>query len=89
MANVQDIASHNQPLCKTFKETMIILVCYYFRYDVIVVGAGIAGIAAAEMLQEYNYSYVILEARNRIGGRIHTYEFGIFLIYHTDNYIMI
>src|SRR5215467_4102865 len=39
------------------------------RYDVIVVGAGIAGLSAAKELQHLGRSVVILEANNRIGGR--------------------
>jgi monoamine oxidase len=39
------------------------------RYDVIVVGAGIAGLAATRELQHLGRSVLILEANNRIGGR--------------------
>lgn len=40
--------------------------------DVIIIGAGIAGLAAARRLQQNDYSVLILEARDRIGGRIWT-----------------
>ena len=40
--------------------------------DVIVIGAGIAGLAAASELAEAGLSITVLEARDRIGGRIHT-----------------
>ncbi|MBM0741318.1 FAD-dependent oxidoreductase [Phormidium sp. CLA17] len=39
---------------------------------VIVVGAGIAGLAAASRLQSFGYTVTVLEGRDRIGGRIHT-----------------
>lgn len=37
---------------------------------IIVLGAGISGLGAARKLSEKNYDVTILEARNRIGGRI-------------------
>ena len=40
--------------------------------DVIVVGAGISGLAAARSLVESGCRVVILEGRERIGGRLHT-----------------
>lgn len=39
---------------------------------VIVIGAGVAGLAAAQELKNHHIPALILEARNRIGGRIHT-----------------
>jgi monoamine oxidase len=40
--------------------------------DVLVVGAGMAGLAAAERLVAAGRRVLVLEARDRIGGRIHT-----------------
>jgi monoamine oxidase len=40
--------------------------------DTIVIGAGASGLAAAQTLQNANQSVLILEARDRLGGRIHT-----------------
>jgi len=40
--------------------------------DVVVIGAGVAGLAAAERLAAAGRSVVLLEARERIGGRILT-----------------
>ncbi len=42
------------------------------RPDVIVVGAGLAGVAAARALVDAGLSVRVLEARQRVGGRIHT-----------------
>lgn len=45
-------------------------------HKVIIVGAGAAGIAAASRLVEKGLQNIlILEAKNRIGGRIHTVPF--------------
>ncbi len=41
-------------------------------YDVAVIGAGAAGLAAAAYLAEAGRSVLVLEARDRIGGRIWT-----------------
>jgi monoamine oxidase len=41
--------------------------------DVIVIGAGAAGLAAARELSIAGLDVIILEARNRIGGRINTH----------------
>lgn len=41
-------------------------------YDTVVVGGGIAGLAAAHILRKANKKVLILEARARIGGRICT-----------------
>jgi Flavin containing amine oxidoreductase len=40
--------------------------------SVLIIGGGIAGLAAASKLGEAGFSVVVLEARNRIGGRIFT-----------------
>jgi monoamine oxidase len=42
------------------------------RFDTIVVGAGVAGLAAARLLASERHSVVVLEARDRVGGRVHT-----------------
>ncbi len=43
-----------------------------FDADVIVVGAGVAGLAAASVLHRRGLRVRLYEARDRIGGRIHT-----------------
>ncbi|KAG6591825.1 Polyamine oxidase 4, partial [Cucurbita argyrosperma subsp. sororia] len=45
--------------------------------SVIVIGGGIAGVAAARALHDASFQVILLEARDRLGGRIHTnYSFG-------------
>lgn len=44
------------------------------RTDVIVIGAGVSGLAAARALRERGVRVEVLEARDRIGGRIFTHR---------------
>jgi len=44
--------------------------------SVVIIGAGMSGIAAARELVARNYRVTILEARNRVGGRIQTASVG-------------
>lgn len=45
--------------------------------SVIVIGGGISGAAAAKILLNASFKVVLLESRDRLGGRIHTdYSFG-------------
>src|SRR3954468_11520890 len=41
-------------------------------FDTIILGAGAAGLAAARVLHDAGQRVIVLEARDRIGGRIHT-----------------
>ncbi len=46
------------------------------QIDVVVIGAGAAGVAAARALDDAGVSVAVLEARERIGGRVFTYRDG-------------
>ncbi|MEZ5568870.1 MAG: FAD-dependent oxidoreductase [Halioglobus sp.] len=63
-------------------------------YDVIVIGGGNAGIAASRDCMKDGYKTLVLEARNRLGGRTFTADFdgdhielGGFWIHHTQPYV--
>ncbi len=62
-----------------------------FDFDCIVIGAGAAGLAAAHELKKRGKSYIVLEARSRVGGRISTdrslgipYDAGAFYIHWAE-----
>ncbi|CAD5112502.1 DgyrCDS1717 [Dimorphilus gyrociliatus] len=52
----------------------IIILDFVKSKDIIIVGAGISGISAARILINGGHNVTVLEARNRVGGRIHTVE---------------
>src|SRR5215217_8745957 len=47
-----------------------------FEADVVVVGAGLAGLAAARTLVARGAAVVVVEARERVGGRVLNHDIG-------------
>ena len=56
----------------TFGSLGLSTYAYSSNPDVIVIGAGAAGLAATSHLIENGYSVTCIEANNRIGGRVYT-----------------
>ncbi len=45
-------------------------------HDVVVIGAGMAGLSAARYLSDVGHDVVVVEGRERLGGRLHTVQLG-------------
>jgi len=46
------------------------------RADVVIVGAGFAGLTAARRLRQAGRSVIVMEARDRVGGRVWNHDLG-------------
>ena len=44
------------------------------RYDVIIIGAGLAGLQAGRILHKHGVDFLLLEASQRVGGRVYTLD---------------
>ena len=44
------------------------------HYDVIIIGAGLAGLQAGRVLQKQGVDFLLLEGSQRIGGRVYTLD---------------
>lgn len=47
------------------------------KYDAVIVGAGFTGLSAAHELQRAGRSFLVLEARDRVGGRVEAHLNGL------------
>jgi len=45
------------------------------RHSAVIIGAGFSGLAAAYKLKTAGWDVTVLEARNRIGGRVFSHKF--------------
>ena len=42
------------------------------EYNIHIIGAGISGLIAAQVLENYGYAPIVIEASDRVGGRVKT-----------------
>jgi len=56
-------------------------------YDIIIIGAGISGLSAADHLADAGKDILVLEARDRVGGRIWSYSWNGITIEEGANWI--
>ncbi len=50
--------------------------------DVLIIGAGLAGLSCAAALERFGISYLVLEASDTVGGRVRTHHMNGFLLDH-------
>ena len=59
------------------------------HYDLLIIGAGIAGIAAGRMAQREGYSVMLVDKGSRVGGRVSTRFFNDFVFNHGAQYVTV
>ena len=57
------------------------------EYDLLIIGAGIAGLAAGRMAQRAGYSVTLIDKGRRVGGRVSTRRSNGFMFNHGAQYI--
>ncbi|MDE3107830.1 MAG: FAD-dependent oxidoreductase [Acidobacteriota bacterium] len=50
------------------------------RCDVVIVGAGLAGLRAAQILSHYDLEVVVVERADHVGGRVHSFDVDGFIV---------
>ncbi len=50
------------------------------RYDVVIVGAGLAGLRAAQVLDRHGLAVLVIDQSAHIGGRVHSFDVDGFVI---------
>jgi phytoene desaturase len=46
-----------------------------YDYDIVIIGSGLGGLTAANLLSRKGFKVLVVESRNRIGGRFSTFEY--------------
>lgn len=69
MANTEQTNALTNTTCPTGKTHIAA-----GQYDAVVIGAGLSGLAAAQELKDNGKRVLIIEARNRVGGRVKTFN---------------
>ncbi|MBI2785047.1 MAG: FAD-dependent oxidoreductase [Legionella longbeachae] len=91
MNQVLQLKNFHKLLPQLFHFALVKKTCAYFilvlftmncswaqhQYDTVIIGAGVAGLTAAKQLHHAQQNVLVLEAKNRLGGRVFTiYDWG-------------
>ena len=58
------------PRCRLQDQQVLLLLDQSMAPHVCIIGAGVSGLRCATVLLEHDYEVTIIEARDRIGGRV-------------------